>query len=287
QKKDFISFLKFITKNRWSVSLNFYYMESYYKNKYTGNVLSFRKHALEYTESYLKLMLMDEDIFLKTGNYISTNNPEQKEFYSKGRGIKERSREIVDNFTNTYSELNFNLEAIEILLIKMVLINHFEFKNKSTVFKLREFNKFMQEILCIVFARECYLAYKYFNQDSGKFLGVQVNSNYDKAISNIKSTAWDIFLLRIHEFMLRKPDEDNIFDLGYLVTKEKQLFEFGKLFEYNSIAFHNDIPTAIFDFPVEISAIFQKKDYIPTSYENLSYLLTSMELALKYYLQPK
>ncbi|WP_267965115.1 hypothetical protein, partial [Testudinibacter sp. TR-2022] len=72
-----------------------------------------------------------------------------------------------------------------------------------------------------------------------------------------------------------------------LVTKEKQLFEFGKLFEYNSIAFHNDIPTAIFDFPVEISAIFQKKDYIPTSYENLSYLLTSMELALKYYLQPK
>ncbi|MDG6882668.1 Uncharacterised protein [Phocoenobacter uteri] len=246
-KNDFRDFLYFITKNRWNVSLHFYYLESFCKS----DLDTFRKYAIRDTKAWLELMLMDEEYFLKTSIVKRTNNSQQIDHYLQNKSLDEQATEQVSQFIDMYCQFKNDLEIIQILLIKMILIKNFEMKDKKIEKQLEYFDFFMQEQFGKVLGRELCLAYQYFTNKAGKFLGIQKGTKYENAVKNIISTAWDIFLLRIPELFLKEPDTDKIFDLQYIVTKEKRLFEFSQLFEYEAILFVDGVAKPIFNFNIE------------------------------------
>ncbi|MCQ9121873.1 hypothetical protein BKG95_04915 [Rodentibacter pneumotropicus] len=244
--KGLIEFIEFATKNKWGYSLHFYYMEAYTKNVLTNEYKNkIREYLIKHTEAILKIYLMDEDFFLRERVYIETSRQDQKDFYLNGKTINEVSVDRVDNFITNYTS-HINILAIEVLLLKMIFIKLFEeTKNKPLDKKLNEFNEFMQKTLGKIFSREVYLAKKYFTDKAGTIFGIQKNTKYEKVLSTIKSTAWDLFLLRYPEYSF-VGDGGNEFDIGFIVTQEKSLFDLGKLFKYDSIYIQNDIPIPTF-----------------------------------------
>ncbi|MGX3021293.1 hypothetical protein [Ursidibacter sp. B-7004-1] len=244
--KGLIEFIEFATKNKWGYSLHFYYMEAYTKGVLTNEDKSkIREYLIQNTEAILKIYLMDEDLFLKERIYRETSDQAQKNFYLKRKTINEISAERVDNFITNYTN-HTNILAIEILLLKMIFIKLFEeTKNKSLTEKLNVFNEFMQKTLGKMFAREVYLAKKYFTDEAGKIFGIQQNTKYENILKTIKSTAWDLFLLRNPEYSF-VGNGSNEFDIGFIVTQEKSLFSLGTLFEYDYIDIKNEIPIPTF-----------------------------------------
>lgn len=279
----FIDFIRYVTEKRWDVSLDFYYLESFYKN----NINDFREYAGKYTEAYLDLLLMDEDFFLKENKVRRTKSISQINHYLNGMTLEEKAKSRVQNFIDSQSGKILNIDIIQILIIKMVLIKHFEEPNASKDNKIEKFDIFMQNNFGKIFGREYCLACQYFCNATGKLLGIQRNTSYENAINNIRSTCWDLFLLRIHELFLKGPDENNIFDLIYVVTKEKQLFEFSKLFEYESITFIDNIPIPNFSFSTKESFEYEQiKINDELRYKgDIKLLLDSMKKTLEFYLE--
>lgn len=279
QNDSLIEFIEFITRNKWGLLPNFYYMEAYSKgiiNKMDKTQV--REYLIKHTKSLLKLYLMDEIFFLKNKEYKETVNEEQIFFYLKGKTIDETASERVDNFIMNYSN-NINLLGIEILLIKMIFINLFELPKGTVKEKLDIFDKFMQSQLGKIFAREYYLAKQYFNGSAGKIFGIHNNSKQEKVLNTIKSTTWDLFLLRLPEYSFIHSDGNYEFDIGFIVTQEKSLFKLGKLFKYDKIFIKNNIPIPIFLDSEELN-IEKIND---NSSENISYLHESMLKCLKNY----
>lgn len=77
-------------------------------------------------------------------------------------------------------------------------------------------------------AREAHLSLHYFCDQAGKLLGIQSNTDIKKAISNIKSTAWDLFLLRFPELLFNGSPEEMC--IAYVTAQEKKLQELASLF---------------------------------------------------------
>jgi hypothetical protein len=279
QNDGLIEFLEFITKNKWGLTPYFYYMEAYSKGIIDKkDRTQVREYLIKHTKSLLKLYLMDEIFFLKNKKYKETVNEEQIFFYLKGKTIDEVASERVDNFIINYSN-NINLLGIEILLIKMIFINLFELPKGTVKEKLDIFDNFMQSQLGKIFAREYYLAKQYFNGSAGKIFGIHNNSKQEKVLNTIKSTTWDLFLLRLPEYSFIHPDGNYEFDIGFIVTQEKSLFKLGKLFKYDKIFIKNNIPIPIFLDSEELN-IEKTND---NSNENISYLHESMLKCLKNY----
>ncbi|MCR9399117.1 hypothetical protein, partial [Vibrio cholerae] len=86
--------------------------------------------------------------------------------------------------------------------------------------------------------RELNLALYYFSNFAGKFISVQPNMKIDKAKKNLKSTAWDLLLLRIPEFLLA-PTHLPELNTAYVVTSEEKLLSIGNMFNIESIFYQN------------------------------------------------
>lgn len=125
------------------------------------------------------------------------------------------------------------VEAIEIALIKMVLIRRFEMTRAGPLAQHQELQRFMKEDLDIVLARELHFGIHYFCDNAGKLLGIQKNTEFEKAMANIKSTAWDLFLTRLPD-IIPLDVEEGVF-LNYMATQEKKLYELTKLFSIEKI----------------------------------------------------
>lgn len=228
----FREFLKFLVQKGWDSSAMFYYLEHFSKS----SLEDFRKNAVRRTESLLKIHSMDEPHFLRTGEV--TPNEEAVRYYTSNSGVSnlyEVAEKRVDSFINSYSKSNLTsmIEATEIALIKMVLIRKSEMKNSSPVEQYNEFIRFLKQDLGIMLAREAHLALHYFCDNAGRLLGIQSNTPKEKAISIIKSTAWDIYLLRMPEVLFSESCHDVC--IAYVSTQEKQLQALARLFTIEQI----------------------------------------------------
>lgn len=228
----FKGFLDFLTKNRWDFNLVFYYLEHFTKSSYDD----FFHNAVRRTRSLLTLHTMDEGLYLKTGEV--KENPEAVRFYTngtKGTNLAEVAENRVKEFIQgaKKSLLSMMVEAIEIALIKMVLIRRFEMTRSGPLAQHQELHRFMKEDLDIVLARELHFGIHYFCDNAGKLLGIQKNTEFSKAMANIKSTAWDLFLTRLPD-IIPFDVEEGVF-LNYMATQEKKLYEITNLFSIEKI----------------------------------------------------
>ncbi|NNP76559.1 hypothetical protein A7P54_09005 [Acinetobacter sp. Ac_3412] len=232
--------IKFMTKANCDYSLLFYYLESLCKSKTPD---SFLKYAIQATECLLTLHSMDSKIFLESNEIRS--NPDALNYYLdlyKSENLKEVATKIVTEFSQEYPKdiINEKLKLIEIALIKMLLVKKFEMKNASHEEQINSFIGFFKDVLKINPAREIHFAIHYFHDDKDQLLEVQSNTSLKKALSKIKSTAWDLYLLRFPEkFFSFKNKELNIF---YIATQEHSLANLAKLFSIEQIhIFDNNI----------------------------------------------
>ncbi len=228
----FLDFLKFITQRSWDSSALFYYLEHYSKS----HIDDFKKNAIRRTESLLKIHSMDDPHFLKTGKI--TPDMEAVNHYKESFGVtslyevaEKRVEHFIENYSKSY--LTSMVEATEIALIKMVLIRKSEMSRSSIIEQYNEFIRFLKDDLGVMLAREAHLAVHYFCDNAGRLLGIQSTTSKEKAISIIKSTAWDIYLLRMPEIMF--PASPSEVCISYVSTQEKQLQVFAKLFSLERI----------------------------------------------------
>ncbi|MDU8573262.1 hypothetical protein RYA98_13055 [Pseudomonas syringae] len=226
------NFLHFVTLNKWDFSPLFYYMEHYSKS----STEDFIKNAKRRTESYLKVFSMNQEHFLSTKEIIS--DTAAVEFYLEPTPHKTLT-ELAEGRTIAFTErfdkrlLSNAIEAIQITLIKMILIEKVEFKGAAPLQKHGELVNFLKNGLGIMLGREAHMALHYFSGIAGRLLGVQASTPYITALKNIRSTAWDMFLLRVPEGLYTEaPDE---LCISYIATQEKQLHTLAKLFTLERI----------------------------------------------------
>jgi len=230
--------LRFLTKKGWDFSPLFYYLEHYAKS----SLRDFRHNAIRRTESLLKLHSMDEKHFLETGEIIP--NPQAVEHYTGCLGVDtlaDVAEKRVEEFINGQSKyaLAQMLEATEIALMKMVLIRKSEMTKSSPVEQYNEFERFLRNDVGVMLCREAHLSLHYFCDNAGKLLGIQANTtSYEKAVSIIKSTAWDIYLLRMPEIFFTESSDEAC--IAYIATQEKKLQELARLYTVNRIESYDD-----------------------------------------------
>lgn len=242
----FLSFLRFLTLRGWDSSAIFYYLEHFSKSP----IEDFKKNAIRRTESLLKIHSMDDSHFLQTGEIIP--NADSIKYYTTTSGVStlyEVAEKRVKYFIDSYSKTSLisMIEATEIALIKMVLIRKYEMRKSSVVEQYNEFIRFLKDDLGIMLAREAHLAIHYFCDNAGRLLGIQSTTSKEKAVSIIKSTAWDIYLLRMPEIMFSESPSEVC--ISYVSTQEKQLQALARLFTLERIeCFNNSCLTPVVGF---------------------------------------
>jgi hypothetical protein len=230
--------LKFLTEKRWDFNLNFYYIEHFCKAK---TVDDFMDNAVARTRALLALHSMDEMEFLDSGRVVP--NSKAIQYYlsaSHAANLDEVALQRVTEFCEAYSQTNiFNLvEAIESTLIKMFLLRRIEIPKATPLRQHEAFREFLERDLGVMLAREFYLAYHYFYDQAGSLLGIQPNTPINRALATIKSTAWDMLLLRMPElFFSGSPKE---MCLPFIATQERQLGRLARLFSVESIVGTSD-----------------------------------------------
>jgi hypothetical protein len=228
-KDGFLALLRFLILKRWDISLYFYYLEHYCKSPKAD----FFPNAISRTRALLSIQTMNEEQFLHKGQIIS--NPNVVAHYLEGyaaNSLDEVAEKRVREFCETSNRHDFleHIEAIEIALTKMVLLRRFEMVGAKPI---AQFEAFLDQDLDARLAREALLALHYFHDRAGRLLGIQPNTNKMRASAMLRSTAWDMYLIRLPEqFFSGSPTE---LCLSFIATQEKQLYQLTRLFFVESL----------------------------------------------------
>ena len=225
------SFLIHVSKINCDYNPVFYLTENWAKS----SEKMFLKTSSEKMSSLLKLHCMREDAFIDK-NEIIYKKDALEHYYSLycSNSLDEcgylRAKKFIESERpKIYTNL-VNLSYA--CLLKMVLINFANSKTRpeNILNKYSEFIKYLIDEIGLVLGRELNLALYYFSNLTGKFIGVQASMTLSKAIKSLKSTAWDLLLLRLPEFLLT-PSSLPELNTAYVVTSEKKLLEIGNLFK--------------------------------------------------------
>jgi hypothetical protein len=117
-------------------------------------------------------------------------------------------------------------KVLYLIILKAALI-HRTFRGDFEA-KLRKLYEFVYEIFGVLFSRELGVASFYFSGKLDKFIPLQKNANAQDTIKRMKSTAWDMYLLRLPELMLCH--EDAPIPLAMICTGDKGVQAVGKRF---------------------------------------------------------
>ena len=220
------NFFRFIRGAGWFPMLGFYYAEHHAKSDFK----KFYKNAISCTESLLKFCTMSEEHFLKDQKIVA--NPDLMAYYTNSfntSSIANMAKSSVDEYVQESKKWSLQslIEATEIVLMKMVLIRKVEMAGGSVIEQYEALLEFMRSGLRIMLKREAHLALHYFCDNAGRLLGMQSNTKAEKAYKTIRSTAWDMFLLRMPEAMFSQSPEDVC--VAYVATHEKALRELAEL----------------------------------------------------------
>lgn len=233
------SFLMHVSELNCDYSPLFYLAENWVKSSKE----QFIKTSSEKLSSILKLHCMDEKSFIERNEiiYKSDSVKHYCELY-QAQDLDACGLNWAISYSENrwFEEWNNLAELSYACLLKMVLI-HFmnpSFSSENIIYKYNEFESFLINELDLMLGRELNLALYYFSNFAGKFISVQPNMKIDKAKKNLKSTAWDLLLLRIPEFLLA-PTHLPELNTAYVVTSEEKLLSIGNMFNIESIFYQN------------------------------------------------
>lgn len=229
----FRELLVHLTKFGWDFSLHFYYVEHFCKAQTRTD---FMRNAEARTRALLKLHFMDKSKFLATGDICPDSEAVDHHLQTSCfSSLDEAAYKRVHHFTEVHDKSSTldRLEAIEVALVKMILLRRFELPKASPLEQYDAFLRFLEHDLNAMLAREAHLALHYFYDRAGSLLGIQPNTPFLRAVSTVKRTAWDMYFLRFPEqFFSGTPTE---MCLSYIATQEKQLAALARLFYVESI----------------------------------------------------
>lgn len=270
RKKVIESFLEYTSKIKCDYTPIFYLFE----NKYKSSKEVFLSTSSIKLTSLLKLHTMDPLIFEKSK--IIEPMQEALMHYFKlynSNSIEECGEKWANKLynykTNEYSKL---VDFSYVCILKIVLIHYMNPKINSINIKNKyyEFSKFMLSKLGIYLGRENILSLYYFVGLAGKFISIQPNTKYENAIDNLKSTSWDLSLLKLPEILMNPHSMPEI-NTSFIATFEKKLFDFGQLFNIDKIIYtkknYYPIPKISFDYKV-FSEYLEEEHYNEILLEN-------------------
>ncbi|OEC90080.1 hypothetical protein [Acinetobacter sp. YK3] len=233
-------FLSFFARNNWPLDYNFYLLEHFSKT----NIDDFKSNSTRRISSILTLESMSPEKYLETEEIILDENKVNILFKQHNvKSINELSQKIITEFINNYDPNNYinrTIRSIEVMLIKMLLIRKEEIHSGSLEDQLDAIKKFIMEDMKIVLAKELHLALHYFSDKAGKLHGTQRSTPIETAKRRIRSTAWDMMLLKLPEIYLTPSMPNEEIDLLFIVTEEKKLKELANLYNIERIKFSNN-----------------------------------------------
>jgi hypothetical protein len=156
----FRELLVHLTKFGWDFSLHFYYVEHFCKAKTRTD---FMLNAEARTSALLKLRFMDKSKFLASGNICP--DPEAVDHHLQTSGsscLDETAYKWVHHFTEVHDKSSTldQLEAIEVALVKMILLRRFELPKASPLEQYDAFLRFLDHDLNAMLAREAHAGNK-------------------------------------------------------------------------------------------------------------------------------
>jgi hypothetical protein len=228
--------LQFASSRGFDYNPLFYLIESFYRN----DRAVFTDKVAPVATSLLYLHSMDSDHFNRTEEIRL--NPSALDYYFAlygERTLEDCGRACIERFLRDYEthDMLHSLRVSYLCLLKMTLIHkrapgHFEAK-------FDEYQRFIaSEIGCVV-AYESHLAAYYFANLAGNFMRVQPGMDFSKAKRVLWSTAWDLLLLRIPEYLLAPRHLPRV-NLGYACSADRYLAELGKLFTIMRLIMRSD-----------------------------------------------
>lgn len=226
-------FINFISTKEWGISPAFYLTEQYAKSTWDNFLL----HAKRRMRYFYRFLALDREHFLATDQVRLL--PEAISFFleaGRATSLDELADRHVEYFSSehTQREALETVEASEIALLKMVLVREFEMRGASAVTQFVAYQQFMSSVVGVALARESQLALHYFCGHAGSLLGIKENTSKKNALKNIRSTAWDLLLLRTPELMLKPPEIAGYVPVGYVATHEQRLAELANLMSVHS-----------------------------------------------------
>jgi hypothetical protein len=299
-----IEFLKHVSRLNCDYSPMFYLAENMAKSSRA----QFLKTSSEKLASLLRLHCMEEASFVEYEKIKYKKNSLEHYYALYGASNLNEcganwAKSLIDS-----GELKHYIGLTQFsyaCLLKMVLI-HFmnpSINEKNILSKNHEFEFFLTSELNIIMAREVNLALYYFSNFAGKFVNVQPNMSYEKAVKNLKATAWDLLLLRLPEFLLTPSNLPEI-NTAYIVSSEEKLLSIGDMFNLESI-FYSDfnstaLPKLSFNAEVfesviskdKLDSLFRDREQLslnrlqkdlaePISEQKLGWLIEDLEIQLK------
>jgi len=167
---------------------------------------------------------MDELHFMK--KRVIRSDAEILEKYAvkfKTSNIDEMAHHQYDHFKQiSISVADWKIAYLVIL--KAVVIQHLSKTNLQS--KLKKLYNFIYEIFGTLLAKELYIAVFYFSGKIEKFIPIKKGSNFETAIYKLKSTAWDLYLLRLPELFLC--DDISPITLATICTGDKSVQYIGR-----------------------------------------------------------
>lgn len=218
--------IQFAVERGWDFGGYFYLMEQYAKS----DAEAFRLHAPRRLTGLLGLLSMDDPEYLRTGEIRP--DPEAVAHYLQMEGVStlaDVAQSWVKRFEKNWSRSAINawLEMAEIAILKMQLIHLFEAPKLGPLKKLKMLEDFLGQTIGLRLGREAHLAIHYFCGRGGSLLGTKANSKFESALRVVRSTAWDLYLMRFPEHSFN--DADDLVMVPFVATREAQLAELGKL----------------------------------------------------------
>lgn len=220
QRKAVIQLLDYLLHTKFDYNPSFYYLESFSKSAESSQKI------IEYTKSILSLHMMDELHFLQKRE-IRVNEATLIK-YAERYGtydIDEMAKRQCDALQEMHVP-GTDWKVLYLIILKAALI-HRTFSGDFEA-KLRKLYEFVYEIFGVLFSRELGVASFYFSGELDKFIPLQKNANAENTIKRMKSTAWDMYLLRLPELMLCH--EDAPVPLAMICTGDKGVQAVGKKF---------------------------------------------------------
>ncbi len=220
QRKTVIQLLDYLLHTKFDYNPSFYYLESFSKSAESSQKI------IEYTKSILSLHMMDELYFLQKRemrvNEVTLGKYAEKFGTNDVDEMAKRQCEILQKMHVPGTDW----KVLYLIILKAALI-HRTFRGDFEA-KLRKLYEFVYEIFGVLFSRELGVASFYFSGELDKFIPLQKNANAENTIKRMKSTAWDMYLLRLPELMLCH--EDAPIPLAMICTGDKGIQTVGRRF---------------------------------------------------------
>lgn len=211
-----------LKKKIFDINSTFYILESKVKN-------ATKDHVLNNIKSILTVQHMDVFQFNRTGKIkLDLSQSWSLEKVHNTSCVEEISQKIYDSYTEK-QVLSYgnSVRIIYSILIELTLIYK---SNKNGDIFLSRFLDFLQNELGIFSLREIILGIAFIENIFNRLLPLN-KTNPHKLLKEIYNTSWDISLLRAPELLLGEGTRA-LTHMGYVVTLEKELINYSKLFNF-------------------------------------------------------